>query len=319
MHFNFNQAQDGFGNKLSAQQSTSQILMIRPARFGFNSETADSNSFQENSGEEASAIQNRALAEFDAMVEKLRSKGVKILVADDTDLPIKPDAIFPNNWVSFHGRGVMVLHPMKARNRRWERRPVLVRTLKCGFQVKTILDLSESESRGEFLEGTGSLVLDRIHHIAYAALSPRTHMSALKDFCDHLEYELHAFHTLDFKGQEIYHTNVILTLGTDFAVICAEAISDEEERNSVLKTLQQSGKDLILISPEQVQNYCGNMLEVRSEEGRAFLVVSETALKAFDSSQIRQLEKYVELIPVSINTIEKVGGGSARCMMAEIF
>lgn len=300
-------------------QSTNQILMIRPAHFGYNAETAHCNSFQAQVDLNPDLLQDQALKEFDEMVSTIRAFGVRVLVADDTALPEKPDAVFPNNWVSFHRKGIMVLHPMKARNRRWERRESLISCMQKTFQIKQLVDLSKREEQGLYLEGTGSLVLDRVNRIAYAAISPRTHLKPLREFCELLDYELISFETLDCKGEAIYHTNVLLSIGARFAVICDKLIAHKSERDRVMDRLHQSGKTIILISEEQVKHYCGNVLELRSCGDKPILVLSKTSLDAFNELQLGQLNRFVELCPVNIHTIEKVGGGSARCMITEIF
>ncbi len=246
--------------------------MIRPAAFGFNKETANCNSFQSQVALHPYALQEFARMEFDQMVVALKAHGIDVFVVDDTEVPAKPDAIFPNNWVSFHEGGKMVVYPMKARNRRYERNSQLIETLENEFSVQEVIDLSASESRGRYLEGTGSLVLDRVNKIAYATLSPRTHTKLLKEFCRIFNYELFSFNTRDFQGEAIYHTNVMLTIGTDFAIICDELIADDRER--VLDRLYETGKTIIPITVDQVAQYCGNMLELSRPDKRPLLVLS---------------------------------------------
>ncbi|MGB0980122.1 MAG: citrulline utilization hydrolase CtlX [Croceimicrobium sp.] len=303
----------------SSSQSSNQVLMIRPAGFAYNQETATSNSFQEKTSLESELLQSQVTAEFDAMVDQLRNLGIQVMVAEDTCLPQKPDAIFPNNWVSFHASGIMVLHPMKAINRRLERRDSLVSTFERTFQIKEIKDLSSSEEYGEYLEGTGSMVIDRERKVVYAALSPRTRIKALNEFCKSLDYQLIAFNTSDSKGDPIYHTNVMLTIGTDFALVCEDLISNDKEKAKLLDSLKSTGKLIISISEDQVNKYCGNMLELSRKEAKPLLVLSQSAHEVLNETQLKQLAPLVDLCPVQIETIEKVGGGSARCMITEIF
>ncbi|MFN0280074.1 MAG: citrulline utilization hydrolase CtlX [Pyrinomonadaceae bacterium] len=300
-------------------QSARNILLIRPQNFGYNSETAESNEFQNRSDADESAIKQMALAEFDGFAETLRSKGFGVFVFDDTDEPAKPDAVFPNNWVSFHVDGTVILYPMCAESRRSERRMDIVETLGKEFRVEKIIDLSHYENENRFLEGTGSIVFDHINKTAYACISARTDAELFAEVSQALGYEPVSFHAVDANGRAIYHTNVMMCIGPGFAVICLASIKDEEERSRVFEALRSGGSEIVEISFEQMNHFAGNMLAVSGENAKTFLVLSTRALASFAKEQITTLEKYCELLPVSIPTIEKYGGGGARCMMAEVF
>ena len=301
-------------------QTTSSILMVRPVSFGFNAETAASNAFQnELQHHTAAEIKENAIAEFDNFVTRLREKGINVVVVDDTEAPAKPDAIFPNNWITLHRNGTVALYPMYAPNRRLERRPDILETLRQEYQVKKVVDFSQHEEKDKFLEGTGSMILDHDNRIVYACLSPRTDADLLEEFCQHFGYQPIVFHAYDHKGSLVYHTNVILCIGHRFAVLCASSIHDEADRQYVINTLTRTGHEVIEITEEQLRQYAGNMLEVNNKDGQHFLVMSEQAYKSLRPDQIQAIQKYAEILAVPINTIEHVGGGSARCMMAEIF
>ncbi|MDJ1469186.1 arginine deiminase-related protein [Cytophagaceae bacterium DM2B3-1] len=303
------------------QQTTSHILMIRPVRFAFNEQTAESNAFQDATAtEDPETIQSKALREFDMMVDNLRGFGIDVTVIEDTPDPHTPDAIFPNNWISFHqaGSGTIYLYPMQAHNRRLERRMDIIEILKRRFHISQIVDLSHFESEDKFLEGTGSLVLDRDYRIAYACLSPRTHEELLKEFAQKMDYRVVSFHATDEHNKPIYHTNVIMCIGEQFAVICLECIQDEKERYHVRKTLEETNKEIIELSIEQVNRFAGNMLQLRSRKGERLLVMSTQAYQALLPDQLRRLEKYTQITYTNLNTIERNGGGSARCMIAEV-
>lgn len=294
---------------------TSQILMIRPVNFGFNEQTAESNAFQK-SGEQTE-VQQKALQEFNAFVEVLRANEVDVLVIDDTPEPHTPDSIFPNNWISFHENGSVFLYPMQAENRRLERK--VFNTIKEVFPNLKIHDLSYFEQQNRFLEGTGSLVLDRENKLAYACISPRTDPEIVTEFCRISGYQPVLFHAADQNGKAIYHTNVLMALGDQFAVICLDSIQNQTEKTTVKEALQQSGKEIIEISFEQMNAFAGNMLQLKNNYGESLLVMSETAFLSLNQTQIKTLEKYCRLIYSTLNTIETNGGGSARCMMAEVF
>lgn len=302
------------------RQYTDQLLMVRPARFQFNDETAISNAFQRSlEGLTDADIREKAIAEFDRYVAILRENGIRVTVIQDTDEPAKPDAIFPNNWISLHEDGTVYLYPMNTPNRRLERREDILEVIDEHFEIGEVHDLSGSEKKNKFLEGTGSIIFDHIHRIAYACLSPRTDKDLFVAHCDQLGYEPVYFHSADKQGKLVYHTNVMLTIGDTFAVICLESIHDATERHMVRNKLEATGHELIDISEAQMNAFAGNMLLVCNANGKTFLVMSESARKSLTPEQLRQLEKHTQLLPVSIPTIETVGGGSARCMLAEIF
>ena len=301
-------------------QTTSNILMIRPINFGFNQETAESNAFQnvEFGKQHKDHSQQIALREFDEMVEQLRKFGVNVIVIDDTNEPYTPDSIFPNNWVSFHGNGSVILYPMKAENRRLERRNDIIEQLTKTFYINRKIDLTSFERDNKFLEGTGSMVLDRKFKIAYACLSPRTDEEILKEFSIQMNYEIIKFNAVDRAGKQIYHTNVVMCVGDMFAVICLEAIPDLDERLMVRNSLEQSGKRVVEISLEQMNQFAGNMLEIKSQKGQKMLIMSSSAYHSLTSKQIDILDDYCTIHHFDLSMIEGNGGGSARCMMAEV-
>ncbi len=292
--------------------------MIRPASFGFNEQTAESNAFQQSQAAIPESAQ-AALKEFDAFADLLKSKGVDVHVINDTIEPHKPDAIFPNNWISFHDNGDVLLYPMQAENRRLERREDIVRKLEEQFTVKHIIDLSRFELENKFLEGTGSMVLDRENLIAYACISPRTDKEVLDAFCKHLNYTPVTFTATDAHQQAIYHTNVMMCVGKQFAVVCLDSIKDENERQTVTKSLTDAGKEIVDITLEQMNHFAGNMLEVQGTDGKSLLVMSKSAHQSLTTSQTDQLQQYAEIVSADLTTIETLGGGSARCMLAEIY
>ncbi|MGI4728456.1 MAG: citrulline utilization hydrolase CtlX [Janthinobacterium lividum] len=294
---------------------TSQLLMIRPVNFGFNQQTAASNAFQKN-GEQTN-VQQKALQEFDVFVQILRQNGVQVTVIDDTPELHTPDSIFPNNWISFHENGSVVLYPMQAENRRLERK--VFGLIKEAFNIKEVFDLTYFEAQNQFLEGTGSMVFDRENKLAYACLSPRTDAAVLTEFCRISGYKSISFHAEDQTKKAIYHTNVLMALGDQFVVICLDSIQNEDEKRVVKTALQQSGKEIIEISFEQMNAFAGNMLQLKNNLEESLLILSETAFLSLKDAQITALEKYCRLIYSSLNTIETNGGGSARCMMAEVF
>jgi len=300
--------------------TTDTILMVRPANFGFNAETAGNNAFQSNDrGETLVDIADQAREEFDAMVEILRSKGVDIIVVEDTDEPKKPDAIFPNNWISFHNNGAVVTYPMFAKNRRIERREDIIEGLKNKFVVDRRYTFEHYEDESLYLEGTGSMLFDRDRNIMYACLSERTDPQILDKFCVLMGSKRVVFHSVDRNGDAIYHTNVMMALGEDFAVLCTASIPKKEELNVLLDTLKSTGKDVIDISFDQMEAFAGNMLQVRNTAGKTFLVMSQTAYDSLNAEQVDHLSSKTTLLPININTIEYYGGGSVRCMMAEVF
>ncbi len=302
-------------------QVTGRVLMVRPMRFGFNRETATSNTLQRWPVIGAELVHQRALAEFDCVAGKLLSYGVDVQVAEDTDQSDKPDAIFPNNWVSFHDDGTVVLYPLQAASRRAERRRDIVAWLteEGGFEVRRIVDLSWLEQRAQYLEGTGSLVLDRPAMVAYAALSPRTHPAALVRFGEETGFRVETFRTREENGIPLYHTNVMLSLGDRFAVVCAEAIAEAWERRRVLRTLADSGRDVVMISMVQLGEFAANLLQLRARHDSSMILLSERARRSLHPEQLSVLARHGELVAVAVETIEQVGGGGVRCMLAEIF
>lgn len=304
-------------------QTTSHILMVRPANFGFNPETASTNFYQKTDLRSPEEIQQVVGQEFDAFVALLRDQGVKVIVIEDTDRPIKTDAVFPNNWFSTHRDGKLILYPMYSSNRRLERRKDLIEHLmSLGFMVNEIIDLSFFEQDAQFLEGTGSMVMDHEQKLIFAGYSVRTHPVPLKYVADLLGYDLIGFEALqelNGKWTPIYHTNVMMHIGRDLAVICLESIRKSAERRKVQEALSKSGKKVIPITEKQKFNFAGNMLEVSNDGGEKFTVMSQSAYDSLNVGQIQQIEKFTTIISPQIPTIEKLGGGSARCMMAEIF
>jgi len=255
------------------------------------------------------------------MVSSLRHAGVRVMVIDDTDQPCKPDAVFPNNWFTTHATGDVFIFPLEAPGRRAERRMDFIDALsgEHGFSVRRVVDLSGHESEGRFLEGTGSMVLDRVNRIAYAAHSSRTHPELLDAFALEAGYEACVFATLDSDGRAIYHTNVMLAIGEQFAVVCAAAISDRRQRTTVIERLAGTGRQVIEITMEQMTAFAGNVLEVQGTDGEPFIILSKTAHDALTGEQRTALQRCARLLPIAVDTIERVGGGSVRCMLAEIF
>lgn len=302
-------------------QTTSTILMIRPANFAFNEETAASNAFQSRDGKmTAEEMRQNAMREFDDFVKKLRDAGVSVIVADDSPAPAKPDAVFPNNWVTFHQEGFVVTYPMFAPTRRKERREeVIEEILQKGFLSKNHIHLEGNEANGRYLEGTGSIIFDHQHRLAYACLSPRTDGDLLDDLCRKLDYRKVVFHSVDGQGQDIYHTNVMMALGETFVVICLDTVRDPQERRMLEQTFRETGKEIVAITLEQMNAFAGNMLQVRNDRDETLLVMSEQAFRALTPAQVKALERHTRLLHSPLDTIETYGGGSARCMMAEIF
>ena len=306
------------------KQTTNSILMIRPVAFRMNEQTAVNNYYQKVlDGLLPATVNAKAQQEFDTFVEKLRAVGVDVTVVDDTLDPDTPDSIFPNNWISFHQNGDVALYPMFAENRRHERREEILDLLEeKGFEINNIVDYTSAEEDGFFLEGTGSLLLDRANSKAYCALSPRADEELFIEFCEDFDYApviFEAFQTVGSERKLIYHTNVMMCLGETFAVICSDCIDDKKERKMVLDNLKENNKEVITISEDQVNNFAGNMLEVRGADDKRYLIMSAAAHQSLTAKQIEKLEKHAEILSSSLDTIEACGGGSARCMMAEIF
>lgn len=298
-------------------QTTSHILMIKPVAFDFNAETAVNNAFQQQ-GSNANA-QQKAEAEFDGFVQKLTAAGIDVTVVQDTAIPHTPDSIFPNNWISFHSDGSIVLYPMYAVNRRAERKQHVLDAVSAKFDVKKQIDFTSKEKEDLFLEGTGSMVLDRDNKIAYACLSPRTDKAVFEEWCSKMNYTPCSFYSVDEKAGEIYHTNVMMCVADKYVVICLDSIRDAAERDNVFDTITDSGKKIVEISYDQMNRFAGNMLQVKNKNGDQYLVMSSQAYYALDPEQVKELESYNPIIHSDLTTIETNGGGSARCMMAEVF
>jgi len=295
--------------------------MVRPAHFGYNEETAANNVFQKRDGQlSPEEVQQRAVAEFDAFVARLREAGVDVVVAQDSDQPIKPDAVFPNNWLTFHQGGLLITYPMYAPSRRLERRPEVVQAAaQAGFKPLRRLHLEDYEESDLFLEGTGSIVFDHPNRLAYACLSPRTDEGLLRHLCHSIQYEPVVFHAVDAEGHAVYHTNVMMAMGETFVVICLDTVRDPQERALLEEKFRVTGKEVVPITLSQMQAFAGNMLQVRDNRDETLLVMSEQAYRSLTPEQIQTLEKHTRLLYSPLYTIETYGGGSARCMMAEIF
>lgn len=305
-------------------QTTNTILMIRPVAFRMNEQTAVNNYYQKVLDDLLPATVNaKAQAEFDAYVEKLRAAGINVVVVEDTLDPDTPDSIFPNNWVSFHESGDVALYPMFAENRRLERREDVLDVLEeNGFQINDIMDYTSAEEDNIFLEGTGSIILDRANEKAYCALSPRADEELFIEFCEDFEYTpviFEAYQTVNGERKHIYHTNVMMCIAETFAVICADCIDDKKERKMVLDNLKENGKEVVLITEDQVNNFAGNMLQVRGANDERILVMSNAAYQSLTEDQVAKIEKHCKILHASLDIIEACGGGSARCMMAEVF
>lgn len=295
------------------------ILMIRPASFGYNAETAANNFFQQDPGIPAAVVQQKALDEFNQMVELLRKNEIEVLLIEDSREPPKPDAIFPNNWLSSTPDGKLFIFPMYAPSRRAEKREDIIDRLSADFVVKDLQDWSEFEVEGRFLEGTGSMVMDHRNQLIYAAISERTNLSVLEKFAVTNGYQAIVFLATDAAGRPVYHTNVLMSLGENFVVLCEEAIEEEWELIAVRQLLESTSHAIIPISREQMQHFAGNMLEVKNKKGESILVLSQSAFESLRKEQKAMLEAYTRLLPIPVPTIEAVEGGSVRCMMAEIF
>jgi hypothetical protein len=303
---------------MKSQQTTSTVFMIQPVRFGYNPQTAGNNAFQTQ--EDNQIAQDNALQEFNAYVDLLRENGIRVLVAQDTPDPHTPDSIFPNNWFTTHADGNLVIFSLFAPNRRQERKAHFIQAIQEGFaNYRQTIDLTYGEEQDLFLEGTGSMVLDRIHRIAYACRSPRTHETLLKDFAERLGYTYHLFSAVDENGTQIYHTNVMMSVGTDLAIVCLDAIRNPEERQQLCDSLERTGRTVLDISLEQMRCYAGNMMELTNDRGERCWVMSATAYQSLRPEQLALLQKEHRLIVPRIDHIEKNGGGSVRCMIAEIF
>ena len=304
------------------KQITDTVLMIRPVRFRTNEETIVNNYFQKGINITQEEINRKAQQEFDMLVQKLREVGVHVIQVEDIYEQDTPDSIFPNNWISFHNSGDVAIYPMFAENRRRERREDILDIVEeAGFEIENVFDYTEAENEGIFLEGTGAMVLDRIHRKAYCALSPRASEELFIEFCEDFEYTpviFRAFQKTDGELKPIYHTNVMMALGRTFAIVCLDTIEDKNERKNLLNHLKEDKKEIITISREQVDYYAGNMLEVKGKE-HSYLVMSQTAYESLTPQQIEAIERHTQILYSDLSTIEICGGGSARCMLAEVF
>jgi len=304
------------------KQITNTVLMVRPVRFRMNEETVVNNYFQEEMDLKNEEINRQAQQEFDAFVHKLREVGVKVIGVDDIYEQNTPDSVFPNNWITFHQNGNVAIYPMFAENRRRERREdILDKVEEEGFLIENVYDYTDAEQENIFLEGTGAMVLDRVHRKAYCALSPRADEELFIEFCEDFEYTpviFKAYQKVDGKQVPIYHTNVMMALGEDFAIVCLDTITNKSERKNLLHHLKEDKKEIISITPEQMCQYAGNMLQVQGKDS-TYLVMSDTAYNALTPQQIQTIEKYTQILHSNLETIETCGGGSARCMLAEVF
>ncbi len=303
-------------------QTASAVLMIRPTAFHSNPQTAASNAFQRAPDAVDNKVEQQAAAvQFGGLADALRAAGIEVVIEEDTTDPSTPDSIFPNNWISCHADGRVVLFPMMAPNRRLERRLDIVERLTTvhGFRITEVIDLSGWEEGNKFLESTGSMALDRVSRVAYACLSPRTDLEVLVDFCHRMDFEPLPFLATDRAGVPIYHTNVMMTLGLGYAVICDEAIEDPDQRASVLRRLRESGREIVSITRQQMGKFAGNMLELRSQEGGRVLAMSRRAEACLESSQREILMRHARILTAAIDDIEDSAGGGVRCMLAEIF
>lgn len=306
------------------KQITNSILMIRPVQFRMNEQTAVNNYYQKTIEHlTPDAVNALAVEEFDAFVQKLQAAGIQVVVVDDTKEFDTPDSIFPNNWISFHKNGTIALYPMFAENRRFERKESVVEAVEeKGFSIKHVVDYTEAEQENLFLEGTGSIILDREYQKAYCALSPRADEQLFIEFCEDFDFFpviFSAYQTVNQKREKIYHTNVMMCIGSTFAVICLDSIDDKKERKNVINHLKKDNKDIIAITEDQVNQFAGNMLQLLGKNNTPFLIMSQSAFDSLRADQLSKLEKHTKIISSSLQTIEACGGGSARCMMAEIF
>ena len=306
------------------QQTTNTILMVRPVNFRMNEQTAVNNYYQQELSDTLPVTINaKAQKEFDDFVVKLKTNGIEVIVVNDTENPNTPDSIFPNNWISFHENGDVALYPMFAENRRLERREDVLDILeKNNFNIENIVDYSEAEEEAVFLEGTGSMILDRENRKAYCAISPRADEELFIEFCEDFEFTPVVFtsnQTVNNQREAIYHTNVMMCVAEQFAIVCLASIDDKKERKNVIKHLKENGKEVIDVTEQQVNAFAGNMLQVKGANEQRFLVMSSSAYHSLRKEQLQKIEKYNPIIHSSLETIETCGGGSARCMMAEIF
>jgi hypothetical protein len=306
--------------RVERKQITDTILMIRPANFGYNAETAENNAFQSNEGTmTASEIKSEAIKEFDTFIEVLRSADIEVIVIEDSNNPPKKDAVFPNNWISFHQNGAVVTYPMNAASRRNERREDIIESLEENFVIEKRYSFEVYEEEDQFLEGTGSMIMDRENNIIYACLSPRTDIRLLDKFCVLMGCSKLCFNAVDRNGMQIYHTNVMMAVGEEFAIVCLDSLKDEDEQKELIESLDARGKEIIDITYNQMESYAGNMLNVNSVTGENYIIMSEQAYRSLDDNQIERIESHGRILKSNIDVIEKYGGGGVRCMMAEVF
>ncbi len=298
-------------------QYTSHLLMIQPIQFNFNAETAVNNSFQTNAND--NLVSEKAKNEFDGFIQILRNNGIDITIVTDTPLPHTPDSIFPNNWISFHSDGTLCLYPMFAENRRLERKQSVLNAIEEKFSISQKIDFTHYEANNIFLEGTGSMVLDRDNKIAYACISPRTNLYVLADFCKQMNYTPLSFEAVDENNLPIYHTNVMLCVADEYVVICLKAVANPNERAALVNSFETHQKTIIEIEFNQMNQFAGNMLQVINNKGEKFLVMSSQAFQSLSKEQVKTIENFNPIIHSDLTTIETNGGGSARCMMAEVF
>lgn len=300
-------------------QAPAAVVMVRPKHFGFNPQTAETNSFQEDAAGSSGAIHEKALQEFDNMVDLLRSNDIEVLVVEDSIHPVKPDAIFPNNWISFHHDGTIVLYPMLAENRRPERENAVIQSVERLYSTRDCINLTSYENQGKFLEGTGSIVFDYVNRIAYASRSPRTDETVLNELMTRLGFKSIVFDAVDEQGEPIYHTNVLMCIGTKFVILCLDAIKNEDDQEKLLASFAETHHKVIAISFAQMKQFAGNMIEVVSKSGEPFVLMSQRAYHSLLPGQLDALTKFAEPLPVNVPTIEDYGGGSVRCMVAAVF
>ena len=304
------------------KQITNTVLMVRPVRFRMNEQTVVNNYFQEEMDLKNEEINRQAQQEFDGLVQKLHEVGVKVIVIDDIYEQNTPDSVFPNNWITFHQNANVAIYPMFAENRRRERREDILEKVEAeGFDIENVYDYTEAEKENIFLEGTGAMILDRVNRKAYCALSPRADEELFIEFCEDFEYTpvlFTAYQQVNGKAMPIYHTNVMMALGVNFAIVCLDTITDKKERKNLLNHLKEDNKEVINITIQQMHQYAGNMLQVQGKDS-TYMVMSDTAYNALTPQQISTIEKYTHIIHSNLETIETCGGGSARCMLAEVF
>jgi hypothetical protein len=292
--------------------------MVRPAAFGYNVETAANNTFQHIPQAGQEQVKARAQEEFDRLAALLISEGVEVKIIEDTTNPVKPDAIFPNNWISFHEDGTVVTYPMFARLRRLERREDVISQLSVEYSIRQRLEMEQNEQFDQFLEGTGSMVLDRVNRIAYACISPRTDPSVLEKWCSMMDYTPFTF-LAKYHGQDIYHTNVMMAIGDGVSVVCLDVVEPVSRREEFHAHLASFDREVVVLRPEQIGSFAGNMLAIRNKAGEQLMVMSRSAHLSLDESQSAAISRHARIVSSDVSTIETIGGGSVRCMIAENF